>query len=181
MVNRHYFFNWYQSIRQSYRIHFPTFIHQYIEDIIGVVLDGNCGFRAIATLLGWTEESWLLVRTQLDKEINLHQDIYSNVFDNSVESMQNSLKISGMGPQEKDKWMIMPDLGYVIATRYSVILVSLSRNLNMTLFLLNKAPPQDSSLISLLAIGFVNESHWVQIKLKSDCPLPPTSQKWRDF
>ncbi|XP_073219708.1 uncharacterized protein [Cicer arietinum] len=131
-------------------MHFPTFIHQYIEDIIDIVPDGNCGFRANAALLGWT-----------------------------VEPLQNSLKISGFHAQGKDKWMTIPNLGYVIATGYNVILVSLSRNLNITFFPLNKAPSKESSLISLLAIRFVNENYW--IKLKSDLPLPPTSQKWRDF
>ncbi|XP_073220663.1 uncharacterized protein [Cicer arietinum] len=35
------------SARQPYNIQFPTFIHMYIKEIIYVVLDGNCGFRAI--------------------------------------------------------------------------------------------------------------------------------------
>ncbi|XP_004509893.1 uncharacterized protein [Cicer arietinum] len=164
------------SARQPFHIHFPIFIHPYIEKIIDVVSDGNCGFCATIALLGWTEESWSLVRSQLDKEIHLHQDLYSNVFYDSVESVRNSLKISGLGAQGKDMWMSIPDLGYVIATLYNVILVSLHRNLNMTFFLLNKAPSKESYLYSLLAIGFVNENHWLQIKLKSHCPLPPTSQ-----
>ncbi|XP_073223420.1 uncharacterized protein [Cicer arietinum] len=94
-----------QSSQHSFKTQFPTYIRPYIEDIVDVVADGNCGFRAIAALLGWTEESWALVRSQLDKEIGLHKDVYSNVFDDNVES----------------------------------------------------------------------------IKLKSDCPLPLTSQKWKDF
>ncbi|XP_027191682.1 uncharacterized protein [Cicer arietinum] len=170
-----------QSSQHSFKTQFLTYIRPYIEDIVDVVADGNCGFRAIAALLGWTEESWALVRSQLDQEIGLHKDVYSNVFDDNVESVRNSLKISKLGAQGKDKWMSLPDLGYVIATLYNVILVSLSRNLNMTFFPLNKSPSKETFVQSLLAIGFVNENHWVQIKLKSDCPLPPTSQKWKDF
>ncbi|XP_012567773.3 uncharacterized protein [Cicer arietinum] len=170
-----------QSSQHSFKTQFPTYIRPYIEDIVDVVADGNCGFRAIAALLGWTEESWALVRSQLDKEIGLHKDVYSNVFDDNVESVRNSLKISKLGAQGKDKWMSLPDLGYVIATLYNVILVSLSRNLNMTFFPLNKSPSKETFVHSLIAIGFVNENHWVQIKLKSDCPLPHTSQKWKDF
>ncbi|XP_073219631.1 uncharacterized protein [Cicer arietinum] len=100
------------SAKQPFYTHFPTLIHPYIEEIIDVVADGNCGFRAIAALLGWTEESWPLVRTQLDKEIRLHQDLYANVFDDSVESVRNSLNISGLGAQGQDKWMCLPDLGF---------------------------------------------------------------------
>ncbi|XP_027189060.2 uncharacterized protein [Cicer arietinum] len=135
-----------QSSQHSFKTQFPTYIRPYIEDIVDVVADGNCGFRAIAALL-----------------------------------VRNSLQISKLGAQGKDKWMSLPDLDYVIATLYNVILVSLSRNLNMTFFPLNKSPSKETFVHSLLAIGFVNENHWVQIKLKSDCPLPPTSQKWKDF
>ncbi|XP_073220740.1 uncharacterized protein [Cicer arietinum] len=152
------------SAKQPFYTYFPTLIHPYIEEIIDVVADGNCGFRAIAALLGWTEESWPLVRTQLDKEIRLHQDLYANVFDDSVESVRNSLNISGLGAQGQDKWMCLPDLGYVIATRYNVILVSLSRNLNMTFFPLNKTPPSKECL---LAIGFINGNHWVHVQFIS--------------
>ncbi|XP_012573046.1 uncharacterized protein [Cicer arietinum] len=133
------------------------------EKIIDVVANGNYGFHAIAALLGWIEESWPLVQSQLDKEIRLHQDLYSNVFYDSVQSVCNSLKISGLGAQGKNKWASLPNLGYVIATLYNVILVSLPRNLNMTFFPLNKASSKESSVHSLLAIGFVNENHWVQI------------------
>ncbi|XP_073225484.1 uncharacterized protein [Cicer arietinum] len=87
------------SAKQPFYTHFPTLIRPYIEEIIDVVADGNCGFRAIAALLGWTEEFWPLVRTQLDKEIHLHQDLYANVFDDSVESVRSSLNISGLGAQ----------------------------------------------------------------------------------
>ncbi|XP_073225719.1 protein FAR-RED ELONGATED HYPOCOTYL 3-like [Cicer arietinum] len=45
----------------------------------------------INALLGWTEESWALVRSQLDKEIGLHKDVYSNVFDDNVESQDYPL------------------------------------------------------------------------------------------
>jgi len=34
--------------------------HPYILDVIDVKVNGHCGFRAIASLLGMGEESWLL-------------------------------------------------------------------------------------------------------------------------
>ena len=30
----------------------------------------------------------------------------------------------------------------------------------------------------VISIGFVNENHWVQVKLKSACPLPPLAWHW---
>ena len=44
-------------------------MHQYITNIVDVKADGNCGYRAIAALLGMGEESWSLVRNHLLKEL----------------------------------------------------------------------------------------------------------------
>ena len=46
-----------QSSRLLYLFQFPVFLHEYIGDIVDLGQDGNCGFRAIANLLGWSEES----------------------------------------------------------------------------------------------------------------------------
>ncbi|KAL5130301.1 hypothetical protein HKD37_12G033400 [Glycine soja] len=67
---------------------FHPCIHDSIENIVDVKADGNCGYRAIAALLGMGEDSWYLVT--MDKEMNII------------------------------------DMRYVIASRYNVILVSLS-------------------------------------------------------
>jgi len=44
---------------------FHLFFHDSIENIVNVKADGNCGYRAIATLLGMGEDSWSLVRNHL--------------------------------------------------------------------------------------------------------------------
>lgn len=44
------------SLRDVYLSQFPDFLHPYIDDIIDVGDNENCGFRAIASLLGWGEE-----------------------------------------------------------------------------------------------------------------------------
>jgi hypothetical protein len=52
--------------RHLYLSQFPGFLHPHIDDIVDVGDNENCDFRAIADLLGRGEESWLLVKTQLD-------------------------------------------------------------------------------------------------------------------
>ncbi|CAJ2645087.1 unnamed protein product [Trifolium pratense] len=42
---------------QKYLGQFPDHLHPHIVDIIEVLGDGNCGFRAVAYLLGYTEEA----------------------------------------------------------------------------------------------------------------------------
>jgi len=47
---------------------FPEHIHPYVDEIVNVAPNGNCGFRAIALLLGYGEEGWPIVRRELDRE-----------------------------------------------------------------------------------------------------------------
>ena len=48
---------------------FHLCIYGSIENILDVKADGNCGYRAIAALLGIGEDSWSLVRNHLLKEL----------------------------------------------------------------------------------------------------------------
>jgi len=62
-----------------------------------------------------------------------------------------------------DKWMDINDMGYVIASRYSVILVSLSLQQNMTFFPLRSQPPTDSFVHRIICIGHIFGNNFVQV------------------
>ena len=62
-----------------------------------------------------------------------------------------------------DKWMDITDMGYVIASRYNVILVSLSRQQSFTFFPLRSRPPADSAAHCIICVGHVYGSHFVQV------------------
>jgi len=47
----------------------PQFMRPYIEKIVDVKGDGNCGFRVIAESLGLTEERHVMVRRALIQEL----------------------------------------------------------------------------------------------------------------
>lgn len=32
----------------------------------------------------------------------------------------------------------------------------------------------------IIVVGFVKNNHWVQVKLKPDCPFPPVIDRWRE-
>ena len=61
-----------------------------------------------------------------------------------------------------DKWMDVTEMGYIIASRYNVILVSLSWQQSMIFFPLRSQPPTDSSVHRIICVGHV---FW-----KSFCP-----------
>ena len=141
---------------------FPDHIHPYVEDIVNVAPDGNCGFRAIALLLGYGEEGWPIVRRELDSEIVANISFYKTLFGNCLQQVRDSLKISRLGPQSRERWMTIPHMGYVIANRYNVILVTLGRP-SKTFFPLRTS---HFSGVRFFCIGFVKD-HWVQVNINT--------------
>ncbi|XP_006596871.1 uncharacterized protein [Glycine max] len=99
-----------------------------IENIIDVKAYGNCGYRAIVVLLRMGEESWSLVRNHLHKELSSWSEEYMNLVGGieRFEELKRSLLVDELSKVTMDKWMNITDMGYVIASRYNVIIVSLS-------------------------------------------------------
>ena len=62
-----------------------------------------------------------------------------------------------------DKWMDITEMGYVIALRYNVILVPLSRQQSMAFFPLRSQPPPDFSGHRMICVGHVFGNHFVQV------------------
>ena len=106
-----------------------------------------------------------------------------------------------------DKSMDITNMGYVIALRYNVVLVSWSQQQSMTFFPLRSQPPTDSSMHRVICIGHVYDNHFVQVHsryialflnlcnqlstvelilflhvqqvyLKDRCSLPPVALLW---
>ncbi|KAL2946836.1 hypothetical protein AAZX31_20G038500 [Glycine max] len=140
-------------------------IHDFIENIMDVKADGNCGYRAISALLGMSEDSWSLVRNRLLKELSKWSDEYINLFGGTerFEELRRSLLVDGLSMVTMDKWMNIIKMGYVIASRYNVILVSLSLQQSMTFFSLRSQPPTDSSVHCIICISHVYDNHFVQV------------------
>ncbi|KAJ1385460.1 MULE transposase domain [Sesbania bispinosa] len=141
---------------------FPTVMHDFIESVVDVARDGNCGYRAISALLGMGEESWPIIRQELYREICYWHHDYAQLFGDEQRCYQlrNSLLVDGRTSVAVDKWMTLPDIGYVIAFRYNVMLVSLSIDQSMTFFPLRGHPPTNHKI---LCIGYVDSNHWVQV------------------
>ncbi|KAL5170270.1 hypothetical protein HKD37_11G032010 [Glycine soja] len=150
---------------------FQSFMHDFIDKIIDVKADGNCGYRSVAGLLGMGEDSW------------------SVLFDGTerFEELRMSLLVDGLTKFDvyicfilvtTDKWMDITDTGHVIASRYNVIVVSLSKQQNMTFFPRRSQPLANSSLHRIICIGHVYGNHFVEVYLKERCPLPPVPLLW---
>ncbi|KAI5430110.1 hypothetical protein KIW84_034618 [Lathyrus oleraceus] len=157
----------------------PSYHESYIEDVVNVESDGNCGFRVIASLHGYGEDGWPMVRRELGLEL-IDKDrstLYDKLFSNRLSVVRESLMIESFGSQPPEKWMSLPDMGYLIVNRYNVVLVCLG-NPCMTFFPMTST---HSPNVSIYCIGFVNRNHWVQVNMKEGFPLPPVTLDWKKF
>ncbi|KAL5131952.1 Protein FAR1-RELATED SEQUENCE 5 [Glycine soja] len=154
---------------------FEPFIQDFIDNIVDVKVDGNCGYRSIAALL------------ELDKWL----DDYINLFGGTkrFEELRMSLLVDGFSKVSVDKWMDIMKMEYVIASRYNVILVSLSQQQSITFLPLRSQPPPDSFVHRIICVDYVFENHFVQlimfvhvnvqhVYLKDCCPLLPLALLW---
>ncbi|KAL5124087.1 hypothetical protein HKD37_02G004551 [Glycine soja] len=144
---------------------FHPFIHNFIENIVDVKANYNFGYHAIAALLGMGEDSWSLVRNHLLKELGKWSNEYINLFGGTerFEELRRSLLVDELSMVTMDKWMDITEMRYVIASRYNVILVSLSLKQSMTFFPLRSQPPTDSSVLRKICIGHIYDNHFVQV------------------
>ncbi|XVF71181.1 hypothetical protein PTKIN_Ptkin12aG0015800 [Pterospermum kingtungense] len=160
---------------------FPSFIQQYVVDIIDVKSDGHCGFRAIAALLGFGEDDWSQVRKDLITELSNFRSFYDSFYgsDAIVAELLDALSCFII-PAPCKNWMTLPDMGHLVATRYNVVLVHISKKQCFTYLPLRSSPP---SLLQHreIVIGFVDNNHFVQVSMHPNSPIPPIVPNWRSF
>ncbi|KAH1264543.1 hypothetical protein GmHk_01G000450 [Glycine max] len=136
---------------------FAPFMQGFIEDVVDVKADGNCGYQTVSALLGIGEESWAVKRNELIKELGKWSQDYIKIFGGTerYEQLRLSLHVDGLSKVSMDKWMDITDMGYVIVSRYNIILVSLSRQQSFTFFPLRSRLPVDSSTHHMICVGHV--------------------------
>jgi len=74
---------------------FNPIFQPYIVDVVDVVVDGHCGYKCIAALLGIGEESWPLIIHDLYKELSQWRDQYATLVGgyDRLEELRNSLLV----------------------------------------------------------------------------------------
>ena len=77
---------------------FHPCIHNSIENIVDVKVNGNYGYHAIVALLGMDGDSWSLVRNHLLKELEKWYDEYINLLGgiHRFEELKRSLLVDGL-------------------------------------------------------------------------------------
>ncbi|KAH1190137.1 hypothetical protein GmHk_20G057769 [Glycine max] len=139
-------------------------MHNFIDKIVDVKADGNYGHWLIVGLLGMGEDSRLVVRYQLLKELGKFSEDYTWLFGGmeKFEELRMSLHVDGLTKVTTDKWVDITNMGHVIASRYIVIIVSLSKQQSMTFFSLRSQPLANLSLHRIICIDHVYDNHFVE-------------------
>ena len=77
---------------------FQPFMHDFIDKIVDVKADGNCGYRSVAGLLGMGQDSWLVVHNHLLKEHAKFSEDYIKLFGGTerFEELRMSLLVDGL-------------------------------------------------------------------------------------
>ena len=151
----------------------PKVFHPYISNtsLQDVEPDGNCGFRSVALGLGLTEDDWPIIRYDLVRHLESHQEQYMWIFGTiGYNKMYRIVSSAGA-------WMEMPNTGLVIASTYNKVVVSLSNNGSTTSFPLWSSPPQSDSN-EIIVIAHVHGNHYIRVALREGFPLPITHPLW---
>lgn len=164
----------------------PIVFHPYVENIKNVLGDGNCGFRATASALGYGEDQWLLIRRLLIDEMVQFETHYKKALkgeNNAVGSYNDvfsSLQWSGPGFAPREYWMLMPETGFLIANKFNVIFHFISKegNNSSTFFPLWRGPDQfpDKKIIT---IALVDSNHYIMVEMQGEFPMGFTNNLWR--
>ena len=142
---------------------FPHQIRKHIVNIVDVKADGHCGYRSIAGLLGMGEDGWGTVRQDLVHELHTFHDEYVQLYgsiDRVAELVYSLSCFDYFAPY--DRWMTLPDMGHLIASRYNIVLVHLSIRQCLTYLPLRSVSPAPLHH-KLIALGFVEDCHFVQV------------------
>ncbi|XP_058746834.1 uncharacterized protein LOC131619791 [Vicia villosa] len=131
------------------------FMHKYIDRIVNMARDNNCGLRDVSTLLGKGEDDHKLVCHELIEELMNHKDSYTRVFgDKAKFEPVNEALVPWLGAYAPiSKWMRFLEMGHLIAYAYDMVCIDLTHyGFSKTFFLLRTAPltnPNDHILCVL--------------------------------
>lgn len=149
----------------AYIMHFPAGLRPFIHYITDVAADENCGFKAIARLLGMREDSWAQVRVDLIQELDSYRCYYEPIFGGvkAVHKLRYSIAYLREGPSY-EYWMTFPECGHLITSYYNIVVYLLSARQCRT-FLPLRSDPSPATTRKEVFIGFVNENHFVHVNV----------------
>ncbi|XP_028122706.1 uncharacterized protein LOC114319843 [Camellia sinensis] len=156
---------------------FPAGLKPYIKFVKDVASTLICYVMGAASI-GHAEDDWAQVRHDLLGELHTHKEEYITLY-GSYERFQELTSILSYFEDSTGylHWMIMPDMGHLVASCYNIVLYHLSLQQCLAYLPLKTVPVPQLDRREI-AIGFVNGNHFVQVLLQPDHPVPPIATDW---
>ncbi|XP_057425702.1 uncharacterized protein LOC130719076 [Lotus japonicus] len=165
-------------LRRRYLKQIPDEFHPFVVDFINVKGDGHCGYRCVASLKGLAEDDWPLIRRELLTELDSDANMYINMFGASeVNQMRLALTVKDTKPVGEDKWMMIPNMAYLISTKYKFIVLTIA-NIGCNTFYPLKGKTDLVEEHKFMPIVLVNKDHFVGVTLREGHPMPTTAHLW---
>jgi hypothetical protein len=102
-------------------------MHQYFENVINVAGDGQCGFRADSGLIRDSVDSYNLVCLDFSVELkNKKVEVFSS--EERFKQIGHALVPGPDGRAPRDKWFMLPDMGFLVTQKHQTGIVVLTRH-----------------------------------------------------
>lgn len=159
----------------------PSIILPFVERLVDVVGDGNCGFRVVADWSFNDQNQWPLVREMIANEVAA-KPLYRGVYFDELPGAVQRIRWDG-GPVGEEHWMqVMSDL-FPIAQIWNVVVSLFYVSDGFLTPCVTILPWHRPSTVTRptgeLAIGYIHSRrHYVRLLLSPDSPLPPIAALW---
>ena len=123
----------------------PSCMHEHINGYYDILGDGNCGYRAVADQIGIGQEQWRIVRQSMIDKVKEIFPLYKETClfpitpENTLDGVLEQLTWFDDGIAPGKTWMVIPDMGCLVASAFNCAVVVLG-GLNATFLPLQAVP-----------------------------------------
>ncbi|XP_026417361.1 uncharacterized protein LOC113312842 [Papaver somniferum] len=174
-----------EAPNKDYLNEIPLYIRDYVISTDGVPPDGNYGFHVVNQQLGPFIEgakryngcAITHIRQRLLSKLKENPAFYKTMLwdrEGSIneEFVRYPRRLHGGHPITSDYWMSMPICGHLIADAFNCMVHYFSKHASFTF------TPKTTLCVEKLKLrrcvmALVNNNHFIGLRLKPDCPLPP--------
>ncbi|XP_050217461.2 uncharacterized protein LOC126669499 [Mercurialis annua] len=162
----------------------PGFLLPFVDELVDVRGDGNCGFRVVADHIYGDEKMWGMTRMNIANEISAHPYRYEGIFIDGLQAAITRISWEG-GECGPSYWMQVLDDLFPIATIFNAAVIYIQGGtLQQTRFSSFTVLPLHSSEVhsrpskEIVILYISGRAHFVRLNLQDNFPVPPIPTLW---
>ncbi|XP_050217678.1 uncharacterized protein LOC126668531 [Mercurialis annua] len=162
----------------------PGFLLPFVDELVDVRGDGNCGFRVVADHIYGDEKMWGMTRMNIANEISAHPYRYEGIFIDGLQAAITRISWEG-GECGPSYWMQVLDDLFPSATIFNAAVIYIQGGtLQQTRFSSFTVLPLHSSEVhsrpskEIVILYISGRAHFVRLNLQDNFPVPPIPTLW---